>query len=327
MNAWILNKNKELEFKEIALIKAANSTHKEKYTVILCGICRTDAKLCVQGHRDLSLPRIPGHEICVEDDNGQAYTVWPGESCGKCKQCLMNMENLCSEMKITGFHNDGGFAPSIFLNKNSLIKIPEDIPISSSVFAEPLACAVNAIKRIPSIQTDSTILITGAGVCGLLFALAAEYFGLKATILEKAQQKQTKVSKALKYLNANLISDNQLEKHSYDYAVNTAAGTDAFETSLHSLKPGGTLLFFSGINNSEKIPVSFFNEIHYRQLTLSGAYGCRKSDMEQALKIMKNKDDFFTSLIEKYIKHEEVGETISKVYSGQYLRFIIDYRK
>lgn len=44
---------------------------KEGYITLMvacCAICRTDAKMWNQGHRDLVLPRVPGHEIAGYDD-------------------------------------------------------------------------------------------------------------------------------------------------------------------------------------------------------------------------------------------------------------------
>ena len=35
--------------------------------VLCCAICRTDAKMWEQGHRDLVFPRVLGHEMVVQD--------------------------------------------------------------------------------------------------------------------------------------------------------------------------------------------------------------------------------------------------------------------
>ncbi|MCP4672313.1 MAG: alcohol dehydrogenase catalytic domain-containing protein, partial [Desulfobacula sp.] len=98
-----------------------------KTKVLCCAICRTDAKMWEQGHRDLVLPRILGHEMVVEDQNKARHIVWPGKSCGLCHFCITNRENLCENMKITGFHRDGGFADYAVLPKESLIPIPDNL--------------------------------------------------------------------------------------------------------------------------------------------------------------------------------------------------------
>ena len=78
-----------------------------QFQVLCCAICRTDAKMWEQGHRDLVFPRVLGHEMVVSDKNGNRYVVWPGKSCGLCRYCRNGRENLCEDMKITGFHHDG----------------------------------------------------------------------------------------------------------------------------------------------------------------------------------------------------------------------------
>ena len=35
-----------------------------------CAVCRTDAKMWNEGHRDLISPRVPGHELVAVDENG-----------------------------------------------------------------------------------------------------------------------------------------------------------------------------------------------------------------------------------------------------------------
>lgn len=91
----------------------------KKVTVLRCAICRTDAKMWDQGHRDLVFPRVLGHEMVVADAHGQRYIVWPGKSCRTCGFCKTGRENLCEEMKITGFHHDGGFAGQALLPADS----------------------------------------------------------------------------------------------------------------------------------------------------------------------------------------------------------------
>ena len=62
--------------------------------VLFCAVCRTDAKMWSQGHRDLVFPRVMGHEVVAEDDRGQRFVIWPGTSCGRCSHCTGGRENL-----------------------------------------------------------------------------------------------------------------------------------------------------------------------------------------------------------------------------------------
>ena len=93
-----------------------------------CGVCRTDAKMWNEGHRDLVLPRVPGHELIADDDAGRSFAVWPGQTCGRCQYCTSGRENLCHAIQIMGFHFDGGFSNDLLAPVDSLIPVPQPLP-------------------------------------------------------------------------------------------------------------------------------------------------------------------------------------------------------
>jgi len=89
--------------------------------VIACGVCRTDLHI-VDG--ELMHPKpdlIPGHEIVgrvVSAGNkvtkykaGDFVGIpWLGYTCGQCRYCKRNRENLCENARFTGYTIDGGYA-------------------------------------------------------------------------------------------------------------------------------------------------------------------------------------------------------------------------
>ncbi|MCK4815276.1 alcohol dehydrogenase catalytic domain-containing protein, partial [bacterium] len=117
-----------------------------------CSVCSTDVKIIFQGHRDLKLPRILGHEIVgtvfktgknVKGiKKGQRVQISPGVPCGKCRYCLKGLENMCDHMRIIGFHLNGGFAPYLLVPasgvKAGIINpIPKRLSFEESCLAEP----------------------------------------------------------------------------------------------------------------------------------------------------------------------------------------------
>ena len=161
---------------EISPHKGSNEPVKPgfiKTKVLRCAICRTDAKMWEQGHRDLVFPRVLGHEMVVQDDKNQRYIVWPGKSCGSCSFCETGRENLCEDMKITGFHTDGGFASSAVLPGESLIPIDTDLDMNTACFAEPVGCVVNGFEKL-SYHPMDRILIRGGGYHGVDYRTLCE---------------------------------------------------------------------------------------------------------------------------------------------------------
>ncbi len=89
--------------------------------VIACGICRTDLHVVDGELSGPKLPLIPGHEIVgVVVRTGDKVTglkpgdhvgiPWLGYTCGTCRYCRRQQENLCENALFTGYTIDGGYA-------------------------------------------------------------------------------------------------------------------------------------------------------------------------------------------------------------------------
>jgi propanol-preferring alcohol dehydrogenase len=114
-----------------------------------CGVCHTDLHI-VEG--DLVLPRlptVPGHQIVgtvaaigaevTQHRVGDRLGVpWLYQTCGTCRYCLADRENLCEQVQFTGLHVDGGFAEYMVVAERFAYPIPA---IFSDAEAAPLLCA------------------------------------------------------------------------------------------------------------------------------------------------------------------------------------------
>lgn len=114
-----------------------------------CAVCRTDLHILDGDLTEPKLPLVPGHEIVGriqskgtavrELEIGDLVGVpWLGKTCGKCRQCLMNRENLCEKPEFTGYTRDGGFAQLVTANHRYCFKIPNNY---DALHAAPLLCA------------------------------------------------------------------------------------------------------------------------------------------------------------------------------------------
>lgn len=89
--------------------------------VRVCGVCRTDLHVA---EGDLPVHRsrvIPGHEVVAEIvEIGSAVAgfavgdrvgiAWLRHTCGRCRFCTSERENLCPHSRYTGWDADGGYA-------------------------------------------------------------------------------------------------------------------------------------------------------------------------------------------------------------------------
>jgi len=124
MKAWILEHQAPVENKPLAL-KELPDPHPRGNEIrirnMACGVCRTDIHVAEGDLPQKKTPLILGHEVVgMVDEIGEkvshfnigdrAGIAWLNSTCGKCKFCLSNRENLCPHAQFTGWDADGGFA-------------------------------------------------------------------------------------------------------------------------------------------------------------------------------------------------------------------------
>ena len=114
-----------------------------------CGVCRTDLHIIDGELNKPKLPLVIGHEIVgtimeIGPDVrgfsvGQRVGVpWLGKTCGKCKFCLSERENLCTSAKFTGYNIDGGYATRVVADSEFCFLLPDGL---SDAEVAPLLCA------------------------------------------------------------------------------------------------------------------------------------------------------------------------------------------
>lgn len=249
--------------------------------VEVTGLCRTDLKIIRHGHRDLVLPRIPGEEVVgrIIDKGSQAMDfnlndrvyVYPGVWCGQCHACTQGAENLCREMRIMGFHRDGGFAGHVIAPVQSLIHVSDDLSPDIAVLAEPLSCCLNGLE-LGRVKAGDRVGIWGAGPAGLLIARAARAMGAEAVNIDPDERRRTFAG-----------GMETCGEQRFDVCIVAVGDADAYCEALRHMAPRGRLVVFSGLlPHADAVPVSL-NQLHYYEQTIVGAYGCAYRHGVQAL--------------------------------------------
>ncbi len=254
--------------------------------VTVTGLCRTDLKIIRVGHRDLVLPRIPGEEVVgevidvgPETDSGllgKRVYVYPGKWCGICPACMAGAENLCHSMQIMGFHRDGGFAGYVVAPLQSLIQLPDSLSDEQAVFAEPLSCCLNALE-LARLAPFETIAVWGGGPAGQLLSRASVTMGALPTVIEPDIKRREL---------ANGISEppDQL----FNVCVVAVGDKTSYQQALSRLAPRGRLVVFSGLAKDFSVVDTDFNQLHYMEQTIVGAYGCCFRHGRQAISLLES---------------------------------------
>jgi nicotinate-nucleotide--dimethylbenzimidazole phosphoribosyltransferase len=294
----------------------------KRLRVRYCAICRTDAKMWHEGHRDLVFPRVPGHELVAQDARGKRFAVWPGESCGACVYCRGGRENLCEEMKIMGFHTDGGFADWIVVPQDNLVAVPESMASPLACFAEPTGCVINALDKL-ELKSGERMVIYGGGTLGLIAALVCLSRDAVPLIVEKNEEKIDKASAFLDETGIPCCKDTT--ESQFDAALNACPDPIAFNLGTTKLGKGGRFSLFSGLTKNHNIQTNLINLMHYKETALFGAYGLTRHNMAEAVALIEQHPAPFEKLIEKPVRPHQIKDLLSDVLAGKSLKYIVDF--
>ena len=283
--------------------------------VLACAVCGTDIKMLEAGHRDLTYPRIPGHEVSaevLETDSpllrkGDRVQVWPGESCGSCSDCRAGNDHLCPQVRIMGFNTDGGMAELLAVNDPArLVPIGEADPVLLTL-AEPLACCINAQEKLGVGEGDS-VLILGGGPMGCLNAFLAKRRGANRVMLsEPVLERLERAPKSLFDQVSQPKGDDLVEMvrqgtngRGADVIIPCTPNVRLDRGVFDLLAPGGRLCVFSGPRKEDSpLPIDL-RDLHYRELTVVGSYGNASRHCREATGILREGADLSWMFTGKY---------------------------
>jgi len=154
--------------------------------IAACGVCRTDLHVVDGDLPDPKLPIVPGHEIVgrivgcgagVADlDLGTWVGVpWLGSTCGRCRYCLEDRENLCDRPVFTGYTRDGGFATHAIADRRFAFPLPGDVDAAG--FAPFLCAGLIGWRSYRMAGPGQTLGLFGFGAAAHILAQVAIWQG------------------------------------------------------------------------------------------------------------------------------------------------------
>lgn len=341
MNTVMLSKQQTLETEQ------RDKPRAERGEVIVevayCGVCRTDRKSWRVGQRDLHMPRVLGHEFSgVVVDVGKGVTdyqigddvaVYPGIGCGKCPDCLSGNDQRCREMRIIGFHSDGGFSrycriPAGGVERGILFSLPQGVSPVAAAMCEPLGCAVHMLDTF-DFEKIASVWISGGGVLGFMTASLCRYYGVNTVIITEPNAMKRDLCRKAGFIAVPPEDiEGCLREHCgglVDAAIPCCPHGECFGEGLQYLKNGGCFGFFSGLTGVSVIPADVVNCLHYKEITLKGAYGCGKKDFAAALKLLESGFDL-SQIPLTMIPLADVGSVLKQEETADAVLTMIKYQ-
>jgi propanol-preferring alcohol dehydrogenase len=151
-----------------------------------CGVCRTDLHVIDGELQHARSPIIPGHEIVgTVAEVGDAVTAlavgdrigvpWLGATCGVCRYCRADQENLCDAPQFTGCTIDGGYADRVVADSRYCFRLPDGF---SDMELAPWLCAgLIGYRSLRKAGDARRVGIYGFGAAGHIIAQIARYEG------------------------------------------------------------------------------------------------------------------------------------------------------
>lgn len=256
-----------------------------------CGVCRTDLHV-TEGDLPPKHPQIiPGHEVVgVVDQVGNGCSrfkpgdrvgiAWLRETCGQCKYCLRNDENLCPNARFTGWDHDGGYAEFATVREDFAYSLPGAIPDEEIA---PLLCAgiigYRAIKRA-DIKPGDTVGLYGFGGSAHLAIQVLRHWNCRVFVMSRGGGHQEMAHE----LGAEWVgSADEPPPAPLDAAILFAPAGNLVLPALTALDRGG-ILSVAGIYLSSIPTLDYEKHLFYEKELRSVTANTRR-DGEEFMKV------------------------------------------
>jgi threonine dehydrogenase-like Zn-dependent dehydrogenase len=308
-----------------------------RLTVAACGVCGSN--LHAWRHPELAIskdsepePGAAGHEIAATVDEVAAdVSSWrPGDrvvvepnltgACRQCEACGSGRYWFCRER--SGIAS-WGFSDGMVVPAGCLFRIPDGVPDEVATLVEPLACAVHAVRQSNSAlrragRLDGVgVVVLGAGVGGLMAAVAARHHGAGPVAVVARYEHQ---AAAAERVGANLVVDadddqliaklRELRPELVMEAVGGAA--DTLSTALRVVAPAGEIAVLGLFDEPQVFDArrAVFRETRmFFPVTYGEMAGIH--DFDVALEILETRVDVLEPLASHRFGLDDIGVAFS----------------
>lgn len=273
-----------------------------KYT----GICGTDLHIYHDTFKNYP-PVILGHEFSgiVTDTSPSVNNVKVGDkvtvlgstarTCGACSFCKTGYYMFCPSRRGMGHGVNGSFTKYVAVREDMVYKLSNNVPLEEAALAEPLACAVQAIEELTTIQVGDTVLLSGPGPIGLICLSLLALKGCK--IIVAGTSADTLRLEIAKELGADIVIDVvkedlaeliEIETNGIgvDVTIDCSGSGMAINDSFKMLKERGKHIQVGIVG--KKVTLDY-DQILYKQLQLFGSLAHSIKTWDKVIQILEQR--------------------------------------
>ena len=255
-----------------------------------CAVCRTDLHVVDGELTNPKLPIIPGHEIVGRVDavgvgpsahriGERVGVAWLGHSCGHCRYCVAEQENLCDDPLFTGYTRDGGFATHVIADAGFAFGLSG---FADPVATAPLMCAgLIGWRSLMAAGHAASIGIYGFGAAAHIIAQVCRWQGRRVFgFVRDGDDRAREFALSLGACWAGYSSQPAPEP--LDAAIIFAPAGELVPAALRAVRKGGRVVC-GGIHMSD-IP-SFPYSILWEERQLVSVANLTRRDAEDFLRV------------------------------------------
>ena len=272
---------------------------------VAAGICGSDVRTWRHGSSRLAGAQVLGHEIAgvvLESDAsafpvGTSVAVCPGAPCLACRACDAGHANLCRRRQVLGYDLPGGMAervavPSDWIRTGGVVTLDPVRPVEAGAIVEPLHTVVNGQDQA-AVGPDLSVLVLGLGPIGVLHAALARSTGASRVVAVDPEPARVALARTVLGDGAGDVAERMtdgwqdraresLGGHGFDVVIVATGSPAAVGAAIELTEPGGRILAFAGLPAGSSVVGIDLNLLHYRQLSIVGAFGGTPRSFQQA---------------------------------------------
>lgn len=287
MKALLLRNYKQLEIADLPV--PTPGPGEVLVRVAACGICGSD----VHGYDGSSGRRIPpivmGHEAAgriaaagagvTGFAEGDRVTFDSTIYCGACGHCRRGEVNLCDQRQVLGvscsdYRRAGAFAEFVTVPSLIVYRLPDNLSFEQAAMLEAVSVAIHAVS-LAQISADSTVLVVGTGMIGLLIVQALRAAGCSrvfAADIDSSRLKRAQDVGAAAVISAEPGIVGEVLRLTggtgVDVVMEAVGLNETVKASIESVRKGGTVVLVGNISPEVTLPLQ---KVVTRQIRLQGS--------------------------------------------------------